>query len=210
MRQGQQSSLGKGARRAAEIAPPSQKALAAWAVSHALLRRMVQKSTAAKRATSVLALTGKNGPAQKDGLRKKGARGKSNEASCRPAPHLEPPAGECSVSSVVGGKPRLRAMSQDGTGGQGPLQRVAVGRRILMRLAMRAGYGDRVAGSHPAPLPQRGGRSRPQWDRSFPLTESGMLGGVRRSANPAPQALHPQRAQNRADSGLARNGTNKR
>jgi hypothetical protein len=31
-----------------------------------------------------------------------------------------------------------------------------VGRRILMRFSMRARYGDRVVGSHPAPLPQRG------------------------------------------------------
>jgi hypothetical protein len=34
--------------------------------------------------------------------------------------------------------------------------RGGIGRRILMRLSTRAGYGDRVAGSHPAPLPQRG------------------------------------------------------
>jgi hypothetical protein len=138
------------------------------------MRRIAQKATSPQRATKVLALTGKNGPAEKWAYAKRRLWKKQRgELSTRTAPRTggrEASPLRVELPSVVGGKPLAERVCRNGTsGGQGPLQRVVIGRRILMRLAMRAGYGDRVAGSHPAPLPQRGGRSRPQWGRSFPL-----------------------------------------
>jgi hypothetical protein len=127
-------------------------------------------------------------------LRKKGAHGKKQrgELSTRTAPRTAAATKlrGIIVSSRMKIAPAQRPMSQDDTGGQGPLQRVAVGRRILMRLALRAGYGDRVAGSHPAPLPQRGAGLARSGTGPSP-SQSRECSGVRRSANPAPQAPQP-------------------
>ena len=67
-----------------------------------------------------------------------------------------------------------------------------------MRFSMRAGYGDRVAGSHPAPLPQRGAGLARSGTGPFPKLFSRILGATEEIGRRQASALRAA-AEDRGD-----------